>query len=103
MAHIRLDKHGDDDDYNKIVVNNDRLYHSQIAVAHVRLAVRPADRVIVVRAGFGAFCGKLNSNALKIKARQNSNEKNTFNTPMGQAARTSNTFVIRCLADLSLH
>ena len=58
MAHIRLDKHGDDDDYNKILVNNDRLYHSQIAVAHVRLAVRPADRIIVVRAGFGAFCGR---------------------------------------------
>ena len=27
-------------------------------MAHVGLAVRPADRIIVVRAGFGAFCGK---------------------------------------------
>ena len=27
-------------------------------MAHVGLAVRPADRIVVVRAGFGAFCGK---------------------------------------------
>ena len=27
-------------------------------MAHVGLAVRPADRIVVVRAGFRAFCGK---------------------------------------------
>ena len=73
MAHLRLDKHGDDDDYNKILVNNDRLYHSQIAVAHVGLAVRPTDRIIVVGAGFGAFCGK----AVLIK-RKLSNSNNVI-------------------------
>ena len=42
----------------KIIIDNDRFYHSKKAMAHVGLAVRPADRIIVVRAGFGAFCGK---------------------------------------------
>ena len=42
----------------KIIIDNDRFYHSKEAVAHVGLAVRPADRIVVVRAGFGAFCGK---------------------------------------------
>ena len=81
MAHIRLDKHGDDDDYNKIVVNNDRLYHSQIAVAHVGLAVRPTDRIIVVRAGFGAFCGK----AVLIQRKlSNSNSNNVIVISQGR-------------------
>ena len=45
-------------------------------MAHVGLAVRPADRIIVVRAGFGAFCGKAvlikrklsNSNNVVVRA-----------------------------------
>ena len=62
----------------KIIIDNDRFYHSKKAMAHVGLAVRPADRIIVVRAGFGAFCREkskaidklVNNGNLKVKERE---------------------------------
>ena len=69
-------------------------HHSQIAMAKVGFPVRSTNRIIVVRAGFRAFCMIITI----IKATKT--KPSTFDTAMSKAAGRLDTFVICGLTNL---